>query len=86
MKEGSITILDVILSVVTFLLILTLFLVSKTPKDNSCYRYVDYTGNENYMDWHGNLCQTEGAELFCREDGKMFKVSEYERTECPKEE
>lgn len=58
----------------------------EVPGDNDCYRYIDYAGSENYMDWHSNLCQTEGAELFCREDGKVFKVSEYERVECPKEE
>ena len=57
-----------------------------TIPDNRCYRYVDYTGEEHYMDYHTNNCGFSYGLMYCRVNDKRIQVTEYEMVACPVEE
>lgn len=56
--------------------------------ENTCFRYIDYKGEEHYMDYHKseNNCYAHNGMLRCYDDEKTIKVNEYEIVECPVEE
>lgn len=64
-------------------LLLTGCVSVKIIDENSCYRYVDYKGEENYMNSDINTCYTNRGAMFCKENGRKFQVFEYELTKCP---
>lgn len=54
--------------------------------DNTCYRYIDYNGEEHYMDYHSNNCGASYGNMYCRIHDKRIQVLEYDVVACPVKE
>ncbi len=75
-----------ILLIISLILCLTGCVSATVPEDNSCYRYIDYKGEEHFTDYHSNYCSMSNGNYFCKDGEKRIKVLEFEIVECPKEE
>lgn len=60
--------------------------VTITIPDDTCYRYIDYNGEEHYMNYHSNNCGASYGNMYCRIRDKRIQVLEYDVVECPVEE
>ena len=58
----------------------------EVPEDDTCFRYIDYKGEEHYMNYQTNNCFVSKGCMLCRDGETRKQVVEYEITKCPKED
>lgn len=76
-----------ILIVPVILLLTGCVSVSVEDTENTCYRYIDYKGDEHIVPYKENYCTTtRGGLFYCHDGDKYITAVEYEKIECEENE
>lgn len=75
---------DIFIPFAIITIVIAFFIESCIRKEDAptCYRYVDYQGNEYRVSEEDKSCTLISGEIYCGTDTKAVKVVEIEKTDC----